>query len=128
MSEQTETFARRARQERLHAGLSQSALADLVTEAIGRAVDHSAIAKIEKHQRRVSLDEALAITEALDVPLDFLLRDRDAVDEEIGELRQALAQEEYNAAQARDEAERAAAGVEGLRERIARLEVERHGE
>jgi len=75
VTKQTETFARRAREERMSAGLSQSALAERVTELIGRSIDHSALAKLERHQRRASLDEALAIAEILDVPLAALLDD-----------------------------------------------------
>ena len=67
------TFAIRLRQERRRAGLSQVELARAVSQRLGRRVDGSTLTRIEKEERSVRIEEALALARVLDQPLDYLL-------------------------------------------------------
>lgn len=72
-SDDTEaTFALRMRQRREGLGMSQKSLAHGMSIERGW-IEQSAIARIEKGQRRVTLTDALALTKALDCTLDDLL-------------------------------------------------------
>lgn len=121
----TETFARRLIEERQRAGLSQAALAKRLTAMIGRSVDPSAVARAEKHERAIRLDEAVAIADVLQVPLASMLRDRDAIDDEIGELRRDLSQYLWRLHQAEEEVQQAQDSMSATRRRIAELEAAR---
>lgn len=72
-----QTFARRIHEERTRAGISQAALAAKMTAVIGRTIDASAVARAEKYERAVRLDEAVAIADLFQVPLAAMLRDLD---------------------------------------------------
>lgn len=121
----TETFARRLNEERQRAGLSQAALATRITDMIGRSIDPSAVARAEKHERAIRLDEAVAIADVLQVPLASMLRDRDAIDDEIGELRRDLSLYSYRMHQAEEAVQQAQDAVSATRRRIAELEASR---
>lgn len=77
-------FARRLRQERRRAGLTQAALARSLA-ASGLDLDQTSLSRIESQQRRASLSEAVAIAEVLGLALGDLVRD-----EEVIGLRQDL--------------------------------------
>lgn len=121
----TKTFARRMREERRRMGMTQAELAERLAEAVGRPVDDSAIARAEAHRRGIRLDEAIAITEILDTPLAALLRDRDAVDDEIDELQRDLDAARWKAGQAEVAFREAQDALQGIRWRIAELEATR---
>ncbi|WP_437771388.1 helix-turn-helix domain-containing protein [Arthrobacter sp. KNU40] len=121
----TETFARRLNEERQQAGLSQAALATRITDMIGRSIDPSAVARAEKHERAIRLDEAVAIADVLQVPLASMLRDRDAIDDEVGELRRDLSLYSYRMHQAEEAVQQAQDAVSATRRRIAELEASR---
>lgn len=127
MTIQTEVFARRMREERRRAGVSQADLAQRLTEMIGRQVDPSAVARAEKHQRGVRLDEAIAIAEVLGVGLEAMLRDRGAVDDELDQLRQELSQHVWQQDQARNQLSRAQDSIAATERRIAELEASESG-
>jgi transcriptional regulator with XRE-family HTH domain len=79
----------RVRELRTGKNLSQSGLATRLDE-LGIRLDRSAIARIERGARTVSIDEAIALAAALDVPLHALLLPHlQPVDEEF-ELTPAL--------------------------------------
>lgn len=125
MTTATEAFARRLTEERQRVGLSQAALAARLTAVIGRSIDPSALARAEKHERSIRLDEAVAIADLLQVPLASMLRDREAVDEEIGELRRELSQYAWQIQQAEEEVQRAQDAMAATRRRLAELEASR---
>ena len=125
MTAATETFARRLTEERQRAGLSQAALAARITDLIGRSMDPSAVARAEKHERAIRLDEAVAIADVLQMPLTSLLRDKDAIDEEIDELRRDLSLHQWQLSQAEEEARQAQDSMSATRRRIAELEEAR---
>ncbi|MCC3278167.1 helix-turn-helix transcriptional regulator [Arthrobacter sp. zg-Y40] len=125
MTAATEIFARRLNEERQRAGLSQAALAARITDMIGRSIDPSAIARAEKHERAIRLDEAVAIADALQVPLTSLLRDRDAIDYEIDELRRDLSLYQWKLSKVEEEAQQAADSISATRRRIEELEAAR---
>ncbi|ALN14337.1 helix-turn-helix domain-containing protein [Acidipropionibacterium acidipropionici] len=67
-------FVRRLRQERRAARMTQAVLASRMTERLdGVAIDASIVTRIERGQRGVSLDEAVAAAESVGVPLTRLL-------------------------------------------------------
>lgn len=121
----TETFARRLIEERQRAGLSQAVLAARLTAMIGRSIDPSAVARAEKHERAIRLDEAVAIADVLQVPLASMLRDREAIDDEIGELRRDLSLYSGQMHQAEEAVQQAQDSVSATRRRIAELEASR---
>lgn len=125
MTAATETFARRLTEERQRAGLSQAALAARITDIIGRSIDPSAVARAEKHERAIRLDEAVAIADVLQVPLTALLRDRDAMDGEMDELRRDLSLYQWRLGQAEQEAQQVQDSISATRRRIAELEAAR---
>jgi transcriptional regulator with XRE-family HTH domain len=120
-----QTFARRLREERIRAGLSQSTLAERLTELLNQKVDASAITRIEKHERAVRLDEAVVIAELLDLPLPAMLRDSESVDEQVAELRRDLSLAQWRASQAEEELQRAQESMAAIGRLIAELESSR---
>lgn len=116
-------FARRMREERHRAGLSQAALAERVTALLDYKVDGSSVTRVEKGERSVRLAEAIAIAEALQTPLSALLRDRVAIDDEIGELERDLSEELHRASLAEEALDTARAAVRAVERRIAELEA-----
>lgn len=125
MTAATETFARRLTEERQRAGLSQAALAARITDVIGRSMDPSAVARAEKHERAIRLDEAVAIADVLQLPLTLLLRDRDAIDGEMDELRRDLSLYQWRLGQAEQEAQQVQDSISATRRRIAELQTAR---
>lgn len=121
------TFARRMREERQRAGLSQAALAERVTALLNYKVDSSSVTRVEKGERSVRLTEAIAIAEALSNPLSALLRDRAAIDEEIGVLECDLSEELHRASLAEEALEMARSAARAIERRIAELETIRRG-
>lgn len=119
------TFARRLRNERGLAGLSQADLADLLTDLLGVKVHATAITKIEKREREVRITEAVAAAEALRLPLAALLRDEDAIGEQIGELRRELGLAEWRVDQASTALQQAQESVTIIRRRITELKAAR---
>ena len=63
-----QTFSQRLREAREAQGISQRQMVDRLAE-LGLATNQAAIARIERGTRKVSLDEAVAISAALDVAL-----------------------------------------------------------
>jgi transcriptional regulator with XRE-family HTH domain len=120
-----QTFARRLREERIRAGLSQATLAERLAELLNQKVDASAITRIEKHERAVRLDEAVVIAELLDLPLPAMLRDSESVDEQVAELRRDLSLAQWRASQAEEELQRAQESMAAIRRLIAELEASR---
>jgi transcriptional regulator with XRE-family HTH domain len=118
-------FARRLRDERGRAGVSQAALADHLTATLYHRVDASAISRMEKGDRPARLDEAVVIAEKLGVPLATLLRDRDAIDERIDELRSQLSEYVWRLDQAKGEFESAQASIDATERAIAELMASR---
>ncbi|WP_442545194.1 helix-turn-helix transcriptional regulator [Arthrobacter sp. KN11-1C] len=120
-----QTFARRLREERIRAGLSQAALAERLSELLDQKVDTSAVTRIEKHERAVRLDEAVVIAELLDLPLPAMLRDSETVDEQVAELQRDLSLEQWRASQAEAELQQAQESMAAIRRLIAELEESR---
>lgn len=114
------TFARRMREEREHKGISQAHVSMQLALFSGVKVDSTAITRIEKGTRRISLDEAVGIAEALDVSLDYLLEPAPTsdLDEQIEVARKEQEQVELHL---HDAQARAARGHDRLRA----LEAER---
>lgn len=86
-----DTFARRLRQERERLRISQAELANRIAAILGQNVDATAITRIEQQTRAVRLDEAVAVAEALDVPLQVLISEEPARDTE-RQIQQHLAE------------------------------------
>lgn len=85
----SDVFARRLRQERKRASISQAELARRIAQFLGTAVDPSAVTRIEQQTRAVRLDEAVAAAAALGVPLTALIS-TDPIEEGEREMQQAL--------------------------------------
>lgn len=85
----SDTFARRLRQERERRGITQAQLADRIAELLGIHLDPTAVTRIEKQERAVRLDEAVAAAKALGLPLAALLEE-DMVQRNGQEIQQRL--------------------------------------
>jgi transcriptional regulator with XRE-family HTH domain len=72
-------FGRRVRRERMRRGWRQEDLAAAVADG-GISLHPSAYAKIEGGTRTVTLNEAVAITVALDLPVSWMLSGDDTAD------------------------------------------------
>lgn len=70
------------------AGLSQRALSAKLAES-GTTIDPTALSRLEQGKRAVRLNEALAIADALDVELEFLLSRNRTPDAELRTLRRS---------------------------------------
>src|SRR4051794_14886041 len=69
----------RVRDLRQGAGLSQTELAELLTER-GAPFNQPAIVRLESGQRILSVEEALALAQVLNIEIDVLLDDTDDVE------------------------------------------------
>jgi len=118
----SEVFARRLRDARRGAGMSQAELARRVARQRGSAFDGSAITRIENQGRGVKLDEAVAIARALEMPLVALLVERVALIEEMERVREDLLVAEHARMRAASQAEEFAAEAERLRGLLQELE------
>lgn len=74
-SSPAQTFAVRLREERRLAGLSQVELARAVSQHLGRSIDGSTLTRIEKGDRSVRIEEALALAQTLGRPLASFLEE-----------------------------------------------------
>lgn len=125
-SETTGTvFACRLREERRAKDIAQTALAERISQRLGTVVDGSAITRIEKQARSVKLDEAVAIAEALGIPLSSLLVHRSDVDKEIIRVREDLVVTEHARAAAAEKAAEFADRAAALRRSLQELEASR---
>ncbi len=118
-----EVFAQRLRAERERAGLSQSELAERVSARLGETFYSTAVTKVEKRDREVKLDEAVALADALGVPLVALMTEPDAIGIELERARDDLLATEAALTSTRRNIEQWTVDAERLRQRIAELEA-----
>jgi transcriptional regulator with XRE-family HTH domain len=119
------TFARRLREERERAGVSQAEVARRVSEYLGIDLSPIAITKVESRARSVKIEEAVAMAEALKVPLTGLLADRDALEAEVLRAREQLMVTEHARADALSKAAEYGFQIESLRGYLSDLEASR---
>lgn len=112
----SQVFAQRLREERARTGVSQTELATRISDRLGFTVDPTAITRIEKGERSVKLDEAVAIAEVLGVDLPALLVSTSEIERVLQEQRAALASAQARFEEARDEVSRLALVVRHLEE------------
>ncbi|MFG1858917.1 helix-turn-helix domain-containing protein [Actinomadura geliboluensis] len=115
----SDTFARRVRADRERLGLSQAEVARRMAETLGTNVDATAVTRIELQTRVVRLDDAVAMAQALDIPLASLLTD-DVAHENARLIREQLDE----LAEARLEWERSGQVILGIIRRIQALSTE----
>lgn len=120
-----ETFARRLREERERAGLSQVEFARRLSAVLAREFDPSSLTRVEQQKRGVKLDEAVRIAEVLGVPLANLLRDSSLAEDELAQLREDHVMASWRADQAMASLEEAQAAVAQIERTIAELEASR---
>jgi len=126
VDESVRTFARRLRQERERAGMTQTELAKRVAELLGTALDPSALTRVEKFERGVRLEEAVRIAQVLDVPLASLLDEvDDGLEVQIEEQQRGIADEMLRVAHNELELKQARAAIEKAQRRLAELEGRR---
>lgn len=122
----SEIFTRRLRDLRRAAGISQSELADLVSQELSYVIYTSGMTRLERGERAVRLDEAVAIAAALGVPLGELLTSRGDVSAQRQQLERDLQLAEWQASQAEAQVEEARAGADAIRRQIQELDDEQH--
>ncbi|KAA1426473.1 helix-turn-helix domain-containing protein [Nocardioides antri] len=78
-----EVFAARVRSERERQGLSQARVADRM-RLVGVDIDATAITRIERGERRVRLNEAVALAQALQLELqELVMPDAGSLEEQL---------------------------------------------
>lgn len=115
------TFARRLREERERAGLSQAAMAERLSEALGSAVDASTVTRMEKNQRSVKIDEAVAMASVLGVELADLVSEEGAAAARRRELGRELERQQGRAEDALREHQQATQAMIDLERQIESL-------
>lgn len=123
----SETFARRLRAERERSGVSQAELAERVAAALGTPFYPTAVTKVEKRDREVKLSEAVALADALGLPLLALMIEPDAVHVELDRAREDLLATEAAITSSQRNVEQWSVDAAALRRRIAELEAFRSG-
>lgn len=113
-------FARRLRQARRAASLTQADLAAQLVER-GFAMDSTTITRIERLDRAVKLEEALALAEILGEPLDALLHDEPEDERRLAELEHELVEARWRASEVEDQLRQARASVVAIEAEIDAL-------
>ncbi|GAA4525616.1 hypothetical protein GCM10023160_18800 [Brachybacterium paraconglomeratum] len=116
-------FARRLREERKAAGLTQVGVGELISRRLGVTIDGTAVTRIERGERSVKLEEAVAAAQALGVPLAALVSDEAPEVARLSELKAALRQQEGRAATAHAEILQAQAAMVHIEQEIEQLEA-----
>lgn len=114
-------FARRLREERARAGLTQTDVARQLSERTGTKIDSSALTRVEKGQRAVKLEEALALAEILGEPLDTLLHDEPEDERRLADLEHELVEAQWRASAIEDQLRQARASVVAIEAEIEAL-------
>jgi len=118
-------FARRLREVRQSRGMKQTELARRLADLLETRIDGAVIAKIEKGDRGVRLEEAVYAAEILDVPLESLVTGIDPIDARIAELQRQVEEQKERADAAIHEHQQATAAAIHLQQEIAELEGSR---
>lgn len=117
-------FARRLRQERVAARVSQAELARRISERLGIVVDGSAITRIENQGRSFKLEEAVAAAQALGVPLAVLVSGKSPTEARVDELRRGLELQQNRADAAEAEFRQAQAAMVAIEQEIDQIEAD----
>jgi len=112
-------FARRLKEAREAAGLSQARLAELLARKAGITLDPTAITRIERSDRRITLSEAYGLAQVLEVPLEYLCAP--SVSSEIQQMEAELQRTRQELERAESAAVSASRQVTGLRSRADML-------
>jgi cell division inhibitor SepF len=115
-------FARRLRETREAAGLSQVRLAALLADQAGMELDPTAITRIERGQRGIALREAYSLAHVLGVPLEYLCRPYPQPEAE--QLSLALQRAKLEYAEAEAEANSARHHLAEIAQQVQALEAE----
>lgn len=91
MTQPSMSFIQTMRETRKSLSMTQEDLAVLASHHLGRTIDAITITRIEKDQRTLQLNEAVAIAKALQLPLYKMLPLELTTAEEIASLEQARA-------------------------------------
>lgn len=118
-------FVQRLREERSRLGLSQAEFADRLSARMGAPVYPSTITRIEKGERGVKLDEAVAMADVLGLPIAALIDGVHRVDEQIAALQRRRAEQESRSKAAFVEYEQAQSAIADIDQQIADLEASR---
>lgn len=111
-------FGARVKQLRERIGITQVTLVNTLKLAHGVKLDPSALARMEKGQRSIRLNEAVALGRALDMTVDELLRPALPPEDQLHQAETALDQAKWRAMQAEGEYRAAIARLARLRESL----------
>ncbi|MBP1325081.1 transcriptional regulator with XRE-family HTH domain [Leucobacter exalbidus] len=103
--------------------MSQAELAQKLSVHYDIKLDASAVARIERGERGVKLDEAVGIAQILDTELEALLDSATSIDRALRRQRTELALAKVKLAAMQDEVTELALNVENLEQEIADREV-----
>lgn len=118
-------FVQRLREERSRIGLSQAEFAERLSARIGVPVYPSTVTRIEKGERAVKLDEAVAMADVLGLPITALIDGVHRVDEQIAALQRRRDEQESRGKAAFAEYEQAQSAIGDIDQQIADLEASR---
>lgn len=121
-------FGARLRALRKEHGLTLEDLAKRLKKDYDLRVDPSAIARLEKGDRSIRLNEAVKISSSLQMTIDEMLRPVLTPEEQVTLAEQLLQRAKYRALSALVEREAADERLRRLQERIAAEEASTNGE
>ncbi|SMX99195.1 helix-turn-helix domain-containing protein [Brevibacterium linens] len=117
------SFAARLREERRRRGLSQAEVAERLSARLEVTIDKSALARMERGERSIRLNEAVALAEILQVTLLRLVGESgDGPNARVRRALDELENAEVLLRAATEEVERRGAQVEEARARLAEVE------
>jgi len=120
-----QTFASRIRGGRQRAGISQAELSRRLAAVMGYTIDSSAISRSEKGVRAVPLDEAVAIADLLEIPLDGMTPESIKAEARVLRLRQDLRRARIHLDETHGKVQQAEARVASVKRELAEAESAR---
>ncbi|OFL67445.1 MULTISPECIES: helix-turn-helix transcriptional regulator [unclassified Brevibacterium] len=119
-----ELFARRLRDQRRAAGMTQAGLARLLSRLQGSELNTTAITKMESGDRAIRLNEAVYIAHILDLPLEPMVAPEDQATLRRIELEREIEQYELRLRQLQDEYMQSYQAAIDAQEALAQLDTE----
>jgi transcriptional regulator with XRE-family HTH domain len=119
-----ELFARRLRDQRRAAGMTQAGLARLLSRLQGSELNTTAITKMESGDRAIRLNEAVYIAHILNLPLEPMVAPEDQATLRRIELEREIEQHELRLRQLQDEYMQSYQAAIDAQEALAQLDTE----
>lgn len=116
------TFIRRLRKERRAAHMTQADLARRMTEWLGSTVDKSTVTRMEKGERGISLDQAVAAAHVMNMSIEQMLdTTEEGIEARIEELQLSIASAQLALTAVRSEEQRRQGELDNLIRQLEKI-------